>query len=266
MLREAVKRLDRRLGTELWEGAVAGLRVAQHLAAPRDRLRVVVAGVRFGLGSRRPLTFGLPVGGRRVPFTVPDWSALAVLVEVFVTAHYARDDGASPAAILDLGGHVGAAALLFRDRYPDARIVSVEADPALVELLRRNTAGQGVEVVHAAVAGAPGTASFERSAESWAGRIGGGDGDGPAVEVPAVTLDELLREHRADAVKMDVEGAEFDVVAACRRLDAAATYWGEVHAAADDPRTARMLAAFERFAVDVQAEGDVTLFTAVRAG
>jgi hypothetical protein len=63
---------------------------------------------------------------------------------------------------------------------------------------------------------------------------------------------------------MDVEGAEFEVVAAARQLDAASTYWGEVHATPDDERTQRMLAAFGGFDVDVHAEGDVTLFTAVR--
>lgn len=264
MLREAVKRLDRRLGTELWEGTAAGVRVAQHLATGRDRVRVALAGVRFGLGSRRPVTFGLPVGDRRVPFTVPDWSALAVVVEVFVTAHYDDHGGPPPAAVLDLGGHVGAAALLFRARYPEARIVSVEASPQLVELLRRNTAGQGIEVVHAAVAGVAGTATFCAGPESWGGRIGGSDG--ATVEVPAITLDELLERYAIDAVKMDVEGAEFEVVAAARRLGAASRYWGEVHAGADDARTQRMLAAFDGFAVDVHEEGDATLFTAVRAG
>jgi FkbM family methyltransferase len=261
MLRDAVKALDRRLGTEVWEGVVAGVRVAQHLAVGRDRARVAFAGLRFGLGSRRPVTFSLPVGDRRVPFTVPDWAAMAVVVEVFVSTHYDEPAGAAPAAVLDLGGHIGAAALFFRGRYPEARIVSVEASPQLVDLLRRNTAGLGIEVVHAAVAGSAGTATFRAAPESWGGSIGAGDGS--SIEVPAVTLDHLLAEHAIDAVKMDVEGAEFEVVAAARRLDAATTYWGEVHATADDERTQRMLAAFGGFAVDVRADGDVTLFTAV---
>jgi FkbM family methyltransferase len=262
MLREAVKAVDRRLGTELWEGAVAGVRVAQHLAVGRDRVRVALAGLRFGLGSRRPVTFALLVGDRRVPFTVPDWAAMAVVVEVFVSTHYAESAVAAPSAVLDLGGHIGAAALFFRGRYPEARIVSVEASPELVGLLRRNTAGLGIEVLHAAVAGSAGTVAFHSSPESWGGSIS--VGEGRPVEVPAVTLDDLLTEHAIDAVKMDVEGAEFEVVAAARRLDAASTYWGEVHAPPHDERTQRMLAAFGGFAVDVHAEGDVTLFTAVR--
>jgi FkbM family methyltransferase len=263
MLRDVVKAVDRRLGTDVWEGVAAGVRVAQHLAVGRDRARVALAGLRFGLGSRRPVTFSLPVGDRRVPFTVPDWAAMAVVVEVFVSNHYDDAAVAAPSAVLDLGGHIGAAALFFRGRYPEARIVSVEASPQLVGLLRRNTAGLGIEVVHAAVAGSAGTATFHESPESWGGSIGAGVGR--AVEVPAVTLDELLAEHAIDAVKMDVEGAEFDVVAAARRLDVATTYWGEVHATADDERTQRMLAAFSDFAVDVHDDGDVTLFTAVRS-
>lgn len=265
-LRRAVKALDARVGTDIWEGLHAGLRVAQHLTTGRDRLRAATAGLMFGLGRRGPVTLTLTVAGRRVPFTVPDRAAMAVLVEVFVSAHYAHGTATAPAAILDLGGHVGASALFFRLRYPAARIVAVEASPRLVRLLRRNTAGLGIEVLHAAVAPAPGSVTFSEAAESWAGSIGTGTGGaGHAVEVPAVTLDQLLVEYGIDAVKMDVEGAEFAIVDGARRLAAATTYWGEIHALRDDARTGRLLRAFDGFDVDVWAEGDVTLFTALRA-
>jgi hypothetical protein len=73
-------RAERRAGPPRRRRELA--RVAQHLAVGRDRVRVALAGLRFGLGSRRPVTFALLVGDRRVPFTVPDWAAMAVVVEV----------------------------------------------------------------------------------------------------------------------------------------------------------------------------------------
>ena len=220
----------------------------------------------FATGRRRrPIT--LRISGPRGPlrFTVPDYAAMRVLGEVFVKREYAIELDSPPATVVDLGASTGASSLFFRCRYPEARIVAVEASPALVELLRSNTSELDVEVRHAAVAPAAGTATFFEADESWAGsttiRVG------TPVEVPAITLDELL-DKPVDLVKMDLEGAEFDVLPAARRLTQMRALICELHAAPGTAASRRVLDRLDGFevSIDVEHSDPFTLFTAVRRG
>jgi FkbM family methyltransferase len=239
-------------------GAKLGLRLAPLIASGSARARVVLAGILFCAGRARPMRLRLTAPGGPVTFTVPDHAAMMVFQEVFIGREYALDGIEPPATILDLGANVGVSALFFRRQFPDARIVAVEASPALCRLLRENTAGLGVEVRDVAVAARSGTATFYESAESWTGSTI--RAVGPAVQVPAVSLDELL-ECGADLVKVDVEGAEFDVLPASRRLRDARVVVGEIHAPAASAQP--LLAALDGFDVATAGNGH-TIFRAVR--
>jgi FkbM family methyltransferase len=253
--------LDRLLGTDLRNGLVLAVKVALQLARGRSRLTALVAGVLYGTGRwNRPIRLDLARREGTVRFEVPDFAAFKVLGECLLYGNYAAEVEAPPRCILDLGANIGASALYFRERFPDARIVCVEASPRIAEILRRNVAGlDDIEVRHAALARDAGTITFYESADSWAGSTAEQNGDGRAVQVAAVTLEQLLRDTNADLVKIDVEGAEFEVLPDCTCLDDAATYMGEIHAPPDDPRTRRIV---ERFAQAVTTDcGGVTLFT-----
>ena len=66
--------------------------------------------------------------------------------------------------VLDLGANIGLFGLFVLNRYPRARITSIEADPANAAVLREciaiNRAGERWEVVEAVAAAREGTASF----------------------------------------------------------------------------------------------------------
>ncbi|HEX5908932.1 MAG TPA: FkbM family methyltransferase, partial [Thermoleophilaceae bacterium] len=260
------ERLDRRLGTDFLRGGWAGVGIARALAPSRfHAVRTVAAGVLLGTNRwKRPVRLLLSAGGRPVPFVVPDLPALKVLAEVFVLDQYEDVWPGEPRAIVDLGAHVGASALFLRGRYPDARIVCVEASPALLPILRHNTAALGVEVRHAAVAARSGTVTFYESPQSWTGSLARSAIADSPVSVPTVTLDALLLDD-VDLVKMDIEGSEFEIVPAATRLDQPAAYMGEIHAPPDDPRTAEFLAAFEGYLTVTEDYGASTLFRATRA-
>ncbi len=159
-----------------------------------------------------------------------DWSQLMVAWEVFSMHTYSEhplpDDATT---ILDLGANVGLASLFFRLRYPGARIVAVEADPAVARLAERNLRGWGVDVVNAAVAPAAGIVTLHRQpGQSWASSTVFGKGE--PVDVKAVALDTLIDQLGGVSIlKLDIEGAEHDVIAASRRLDAVDCIVGEVH-------------------------------------
>ncbi len=60
--------------------------------------------------------------------------------------------GVRPSVIFDVGAYDGGDAWRFRLDFPEAQIVSVEADPDRARLVREALAGQDIEVVEAAVA------------------------------------------------------------------------------------------------------------------
>ncbi|MEV4420656.1 FkbM family methyltransferase [Patulibacter sp. NPDC049589] len=141
-------------------------------------------------------------------------SHIANLDEIWLLGEY-RDIASRDAdTVLDLGANVGCASLYLRSKFPHARIVAVEPDPANAELLRRNTRSADVHVVQAAIGAVPGVTSFEQSHESWGSRVGGDSSD--SIVVSVVTPDSVLRAVGTDpndtlVVKVDIEGSEWSL-------------------------------------------------------
>jgi FkbM family methyltransferase len=134
--------------------------------------------------------------------------------------------------VWDVGANVGlfAFAAAFAAG-PGGRVLAVEADGWLAELLRRSAASAPpayapVEVLAAAVSDVPGTVEFCIAQRGRAGNhlssVPGSTQTGGTREVrrvPAVTLDGLLAEHPAPRVlKIDTEGAELLCLRGAGRL------------------------------------------------
>jgi FkbM family methyltransferase len=130
--------------------------------------------------------------------------------------------------VLDLGANVGFAAMLLAERYPYAEIVCVEPAPDTFVVLRANTAGfERIRALNLAVGGDE-PVFFDLSAPSVERRAAD---DG--TEVPGVSLHRLLDDlgwEHVDLLKIDIEGAEFTVLAdeAMSRVGAVV---GEIHEA-----------------------------------
>ncbi|MDQ5871090.1 MAG: FkbM family methyltransferase [Acidobacteriota bacterium] len=113
--------------------------------------------------------------------------------------------------VVDLGAHIGTFAL--GAGALGCRVLAVEAAPRNVALLEAGIRENGfdrVEVVPAAVSDRPGVLRFV--ADGPFGQVCDDGYPGPSIEVPAVTLDDLLSRLGWDGVdylKIDVEGAEF---------------------------------------------------------
>lgn len=124
--------------------------------------------------------------------------------------------------VLELGGGLGYVSALAARITGGANVVTVEANPALLPVIRDTwalNAVTGGTLIHGAVTGAaadkasdaPGheTLGFDPARAFWGGRIAGADTPGArAVRVPARPLPPLLDTHRPDVVIMDIEGAE----------------------------------------------------------
>ena len=125
----------------------------------------------------------------------------------FVSRNVAPD-----AFCMDAGANIGIKAVQLARLAPRGRVVAVEAGPCLHECLRATLAANGLHNVateHAALTARDG--GTVRFAENSAyGQI-----SPEGVEVPAATLDALVRQHglpRLDLLKMDLEGSELPVL------------------------------------------------------
>jgi FkbM family methyltransferase len=149
-------------------------------------------------------------------FDVPDCASFIwQFKDIFVDEIYKFKSSSIEPVILDCGANIGTSCLYFKNLYPNARIRAFEADPNIADILKANLRENGIvdiEVVDKAV---------------WVNNDGvefgmqGADGssiysDTNKTRVGSVRLkDELERAKEVDFLKMDIEGAEAEVLIDC---------------------------------------------------
>jgi FkbM family methyltransferase len=179
--------------------------IAAGAGLPRRRLALDYLRLRTG-GSR--------IFGHDVAFA--DHEALVHLFEeVWLLRHYPFRPTRSDPVVVDCGANIGVATLYFKALAPQARVIAFEPEPTAFRLLTANVrdnrladvtclpyalAAVGGEVTLRSPAPAHGGSSIVLGDEAW-----------EASQVQAVPLSEHLPE-RVDFVKVDIEGAELDVL------------------------------------------------------
>src|SRR5439155_7985445 len=118
---------------------------------------------------------------------------------------------------VDCGAHIGEYTVLFASRVgPTGQVHAFEPHAGLFEVLRENVEQNRLSQIvinHTAIGRRSGTAQFHPAGDPTASSIL--PSDTPAVDVPLVSLDDYARQRgltRVDAIKIDVEGAELDVI------------------------------------------------------
>jgi len=138
---------------------------------------------------------------------------LLVFIEEYIEKSYAFKSVRPDPYIIDCGSNIGVSLLFFKHMYPDAQILSIEAGPATLEILKTNIKQNeltDVEVVGGALSNHKGTITFY---SLGAGGVGNSSifKRGQAVEVPAILLSDLVTKE-VDLLKIDIEGAETEVM------------------------------------------------------
>jgi FkbM family methyltransferase len=140
--------------------------------------------------------------------------------------------------VVDAGAHVGLFTLLASAHA--RQVVAIEAHPDNYELLEDSIEGNqrgNVVAQHSALWSTNGTTSFVEGPATSAGSVLGEGGR--RISVPSVTLDSVIASTGpVDLLKLDVEGAEFDVLdsASDETLRQVATIEGELHLTARGDR------------------------------
>lgn len=118
----------------------------------------------------------------------------------------------NPKVIIDGGANIGLFAVLMANRFPEARIFSIEPDTANFEQLKKNTAYYpNITPIHAGIWNkACKLIVVDEGHDEWGLQVKEVDGDHPD-SLNAITLTDICEQYgirNLDIVKLDVEGAE----------------------------------------------------------
>ena len=135
-----------------------------------------------------------------------------------------RDNLEPGGVFYDVGSHIGVFAVSgARMVGPQGAVYAFEPDPDNVRFIKQNARRNSlpVEVIAAAAWKCSGSLQFERAPDSDPSGMGGHlvaqAGCDPTISVRAISLDDFAQTHRPPSfVKLDVEGAEGEVVAGAR--------------------------------------------------
>jgi FkbM family methyltransferase len=185
------------------------LRISFALRAPlvRERRRFIRNELR-----RRPVTAAYRLRESGVSIALRHHTGdVMVLDEIFSQREYEPPpevELGSVESAVDLGANIGLFGAWLLGRAPAARIVGYEPDPGNAAVHRRaleaNGLGERWRLVEAFAGSAHGTTSFSAGLHATSH-------EGSGIEVPVVdVLPELAR---ADLVKIDIEGAEWALLA-----------------------------------------------------
>ncbi len=151
----------------------------------------------------------------------PGTSDVDVFGAVFCSGAYGPSSLKSPVCVIvDLGANIGLSSVFFAQRYPDAKIIAVEPEAGNMRMLRRNARHwPGIVPVHAAIWPEDTTLNLQtldaagNRLADWAYQTVEAPTAGDA-KVPALSIATLIRQHgiqQIDLLKIDIEGAEFEL-------------------------------------------------------
>ena len=186
----------------------------------KDKVRIFKVLIVLYLKSRtkRHTSRGITQNILGFAVTAPDYSTLNYLFkEVFLTEEYYFESEHAEPTIADCGANIGMSILYFKFLYPNCRVVALEPNPSAFALLTKNIAQNNLENVDLQNIGLSDTIS---TVQFFVGENKGGlsssmikeRGGENAMDIQTGRLSDFVQHTSFDLVKIDVEGAETQVV------------------------------------------------------
>ncbi|OLP07990.1 putative methyltransferase, FkbM family [Rhodoferax antarcticus ANT.BR] len=133
-------------------------------------------------------------------------SFLGAYYEIFANGIYDFESSTESPVIFDVGANIGLATIFFKLKYPNAKIIAIEADPKIYAVLKKNIESFGFDNVTVL-----NVAAWTHDTEIFFMQEGGDGGrvSASGVAVRAVSLSNMLSSHNhIDFLKIDIEGGE----------------------------------------------------------
>lgn len=137
--------------------------------------------------------------------------------ELFVSETYDFITNNPKPYIIDCGANLGMSLIYFKKLYPEATITAFEADEYIFSFLEKNIQSFGlkdVEIINKAVWNEECVKDFWVEGGAG-GRLESEKSDGKYKSVTCTSLKPFLLERKVDFLKMDIEGAEYEVLKDC---------------------------------------------------
>lgn len=175
---------------------------------PSESMRLISKAGSFPRFQKTKITF------RDLKFEVTDFLSVAwQLKEIFEDEELKFRSSSTNPVIYDCGANVGVSAVYFKKLFPGAHIKAFEPDPEVYACLEKNISQNnlsGVELFQKAVWNEKGKLKFSSEGADGGSLV---SGKGKTIEVESIRLKELLAlEKEVDLLKIDIEGAEVDVI------------------------------------------------------
>jgi FkbM family methyltransferase len=150
----------------------------------------------------------------------PGTCDIGIIDELLLKKHtYKLPPNINPLRILDFGGNIGIASVYFASQYPDAEIYTFEPVPDNYAILAQSSAPYNIKTFKIAVGNENKnlTLNFSDNNKNFGGfsAFNKGVNTSNTVEVPCRHAGELMQELNiewADVIKIDTEGAEYDIL------------------------------------------------------
>ncbi|MDR3350474.1 MAG: FkbM family methyltransferase [Prevotellaceae bacterium] len=136
----------------------------------------------------------------------------SVMVQRCYDINYNINGKCSPEIIFDCGANIGLATIFYANRFPNAKIIAVEPEPANFELLKKNTAPYpNIRLYQAGLWNKPASLKIEDQGYGAWGFMVSEAPEGSPGAIKAVSIPELMRQQvfeKIDILKIDIEGSE----------------------------------------------------------
>jgi FkbM family methyltransferase len=195
--------------------------------------RLSFSGFEYLLLKKRYRKISVNLLGR--PFEIADgvsfyWSHK----EIFIDEIYKfRCDSDNP-VILDCGSNYGTSILYFKSIYPNSTITGIEADPEIFKILKKNINNRysDISLLNKAISNKKGPIKFYTEGADG-GRAHKINDSSQTNIIDAISLDILI-DKKIDFLKMDIEGAETDVLCDSKNLKNVQQLFIEYHSFVDE--------------------------------
>lgn len=136
---------------------------------------------------------------------------------------YIEDNYSGNGEFIDVGANIGLMSIFTASKFPNANVIAFEAHPNTFKLLERNVnlnKIENIQLIQKALGNSNGSIQIY---DNWHVNRGGAStvvqGDGSnSFDVELTTLDSFLSNGTPEMIKIDVEGAELDVLKGAEQL------------------------------------------------